>query len=533
MAEVWQAEDELGAPGNRQVVVKILPSNKAADVTQLARFREEVCTLDRLRHEGIVRLLRHNLQYDPPYCVLEALSGPSLAERLRLTGPMAPAEAVPIIASVARALEEAHRQGVLHRDIKPDNIVLNNGKPKLIDFGIAVSQSATRHTGPWLVMGTGNYLAPERVAGKPATPQSDIYGLGLVLFELLAGYLPSSPEDAKRISDHVQGISPALESITAKALDDDPDHRHELAMDLAAELEQFGRGSGAATGPTNLSGPARAGVPGAVTLSPGPSQAPVPNSAQQPLPRVPTSQPVAAPQPQSAAPAPATSGGLIDKLLPFGIGMVVAFAGVIILGLGLLLLLPGESEPVVGKTPEPTVEGGESTQVAISSPVAEATDNPLPTDAPTDVPPSPVPATEPPVVATMRPEPRAFGFRACGVNCAPGVDTRVYPAGTTAVQTEWAYENVDPGSNYQRIWTNLARGEEWVRYDCTWDGPPSGVQNITLQEVDLLHSGFWQVQVIVEGQELLRERIFIEGDVDYWCAPGVVRACSGTKSCFD
>ena len=187
MGEVWAARDLLL---DRAVAVKVLGGALAGDGRAAERLRREARAAARLEHPSIARVLDLGEQDGRPYLVMELLEGESLAARIDRAGAMAAPEAARVVAAVADALEAAHRGGVVHRDVKPGNVFLtSDGEVKVLDFGIAsAAGEAALTTGEML--GTPAYLAPERVLGHPATPAADIYALGVVLYELLAGRRP-------------------------------------------------------------------------------------------------------------------------------------------------------------------------------------------------------------------------------------------------------------------------------------------------------------------------------------------------------
>jgi len=187
MGEVWAARDLLL---DRAVAVKVLGGALAGDGRAAERLRREARAAARLEHPSIARVLDLGEQDGRPYLVMELLEGESLAARIDRAGAMAAPEAARVVAAVADALEAAHRGGVVHRDVKPGNVFLTSGgEVKVLDFGIAsAAGEAALTTGEML--GTPAYLAPERVLGQPATPAADIYALGVVLYELLAGRRP-------------------------------------------------------------------------------------------------------------------------------------------------------------------------------------------------------------------------------------------------------------------------------------------------------------------------------------------------------
>jgi serine/threonine protein kinase len=187
MGEVWAARDLLL---DRPVAVKVLGGALAGDGRAAERLRREARAAARLDHPNIARVLDLGEQDGRPYLVMELLEGESLAGRIDRAGAMAPAEAARVVAAVADALEAAHRAGVIHRDVKPGNVFLTSaGEVKVLDFGIASAAGETDLT-TGALLGTAAYLAPERALGQPATPAADVYSLGVVLYELLAGRRP-------------------------------------------------------------------------------------------------------------------------------------------------------------------------------------------------------------------------------------------------------------------------------------------------------------------------------------------------------
>jgi serine/threonine-protein kinase len=187
MGEVWAARDLLL---DRAVAVKVLGRAFAGDGRAAERLRREARAAGRLDHPAIARVLDLGEDGGRHYLVMELLEGESLAERIARAGPMDPAEAARVVAAVAGALEAAHRAGVVHRDVKPGNLFLtSDGEVKVLDFGIAsAAGDSTLTTGD--LLGTAAYLAPERALGRRATAAADVYALGVVLYELLAGRRP-------------------------------------------------------------------------------------------------------------------------------------------------------------------------------------------------------------------------------------------------------------------------------------------------------------------------------------------------------
>jgi serine/threonine protein kinase len=180
--EVFSAHDELL---NKPVAVKLFPANP--DPTECRRVADEARALDRLDHRRLVSVYDGGLHRGRPYLVMQLIRGESLAARLS-GGPISAAEAVPLVALVADALTHVHLRGVVHRDVKPSNILLDRqGLPYLSDFGIALLSGLSRVTSVDEIIGTPAYLAPEQVYGGQLGPAVDIYALGLVLLECLTG----------------------------------------------------------------------------------------------------------------------------------------------------------------------------------------------------------------------------------------------------------------------------------------------------------------------------------------------------------
>jgi serine/threonine-protein kinase len=189
MGEVWRATDLVL---ERPVAVKLLRSASAGRAEDLARFRAEARHAGSLSHPGIAQVHDYCEAGSPafPYLVMELVDGPSLRGLLD-EGPLDPARTMSVIAQAARALQAAHTAGLVHRDIKPGNVlVARGGQVKITDFGIARAAGPAPLTGPGALMGTPAYLAPERACGAPAMPAADLYALGIVAFQCLAGEPP-------------------------------------------------------------------------------------------------------------------------------------------------------------------------------------------------------------------------------------------------------------------------------------------------------------------------------------------------------
>jgi len=188
VAEVWRGTDKvLGRP----VAVKLLRSGHARDPGSLALFQSEARHAASLSHPNIAQVYDYG-PAEPPYLVMELVEGPSLAQVLR-GGPLDPGRAMDVVAQAAEGLAAAHRTGMVHGDIKPGNLLVGSGgQVKVADFGISCAAGSAPVTGRGTLLGTPAYLAPERVAGQPPTPASDLYSLGVVGWECLTGAPPFS-----------------------------------------------------------------------------------------------------------------------------------------------------------------------------------------------------------------------------------------------------------------------------------------------------------------------------------------------------
>jgi serine/threonine-protein kinase len=237
--------------------VKILRMDaKERSAGAVVRFEREVCATAGLMHPNTIRVFDYGTTEDGLcYYVMELLEGETLRAHVDRLGPLPPARAVHIVGQAARALAEAHDRGIVHRDVKPENLFLTSlgGEHdfvKVIDFGIAkvtTAEAAMTRTG-W-VLGTPEYMSPEAAMGKPADPRSDVYALGAVLYFLLSGRPPFVGDNAGRLffahatevplppSAHVgRPLPPDLEAVVMRALEKDPAARYESASELALAL---------------------------------------------------------------------------------------------------------------------------------------------------------------------------------------------------------------------------------------------------------------------------------------------------------
>jgi serine/threonine-protein kinase len=245
--EVWTAT-AAERPG--RVAVKVMLDG--AGEKARARFGREAATAAALEHEGIVRVLAHGEEGGRPWYAMPYVEGQSLERRLA-SGPLAPLDAARVVARIARAVEYAHGRGVVHRDLKPSNVILEEGaleRPRVIDFGLALVEGEERLTRGAAFVGTPCYLAPELIQGVIASPRSDVYSLGAMLYECLVGRPPflgssvasilertlvATPIPPRKLRKDVPG---ALERVCFQCLEKVPAHRPPSAASVARALER-------------------------------------------------------------------------------------------------------------------------------------------------------------------------------------------------------------------------------------------------------------------------------------------------------
>jgi serine/threonine protein kinase len=237
------------------VAVKVLHQYQMADPRAVERFRREAQIATRLKHPNAVTVYDFGVSREGlNYLVMDLAEGESLGSLIERQGPMPETEAAEIVRQVCAALDEAHRQGVVHRDIKPDNIIVHKTpdglQVKVLDFGAAASRDTTgdRLTRTGAIVGTPHYMSPEHCLGEELDGRSDIYSLGVVLFEMLTGIVPfDSPTPTAIVIKHVNdppppprmlnpNISPAVEEIALRALEKRRDARPQAAGEMAREL---------------------------------------------------------------------------------------------------------------------------------------------------------------------------------------------------------------------------------------------------------------------------------------------------------
>ena len=389
MATIYRATD---LRLERQVAVKILRPEVATDADLAQRFRREALAATVLRHPNIVACLDTGTDGDRAYLVMALVEGEDLAVRLRRGGRLAPRQAARIGLDVARALGVAHVRGIVHRDIKPGNILLAaDGRAMVTDFGIARLAADAEAALPGTTLGSVHYFSPEQARGRTTTPASDVYGLGLVLFEALTGTRAWTGDTTDAIALARVGapapspmaarpeVPPALDAIVRRALAPEPGDRYPNGTAMAAALEAI-LGASDVASPTSvvlIPEPHR-GVPPAAagTVASG-----GPPSARHSRPR---SRPVVAAasagRPSLPIPRALRGGG------PNAVLVAIGILGVVSAGL-LVAARPGD-----GATPLPTGRPA-ATDTGVTAPTAEPDATPAPTPDPTPSP-TPIPSAE-------------------------------------------------------------------------------------------------------------------------------------------
>lgn len=235
MGTVYRATDEkLG----RTVAMKLLAENLAGDASFVERFRREARASAGLRHPHIANVFDAGDEDGCHFIVMELAEGRDLARVLREEGPLAPERAARIVDQICMALGHAHAAGIIHRDVKPANVIVGPGDTvKVTDFGIARAADDSKLTATGSILGTAHYISPEQAEGKPMSPRSDIYSLGIVMYETLTGALPFTGDSLmavamRHINDEVPApsalntsVPPELDAIVARATSKDPDAR--------------------------------------------------------------------------------------------------------------------------------------------------------------------------------------------------------------------------------------------------------------------------------------------------------------------
>src|SRR5438094_3927954 len=308
LKDEYEILDELGRGGmaivfkarekqlEREVAIKVLPFSLAFDKEFVERFQREARTSAKLEHPGIIPIYRVGKSGRVIYFVMKFLRGKPLASVLGARGSLPPAEIRQVLVQVSRALAYAHKSGIVHRDIKPDNIMFDeHGQAVVTDFGIAKAATGGKLTGTGMSIGTPHYMSPEQARAQQLDGRSDVYSLGVVAYQSLTGSVPFDGEDSFSIGyKHIMEEIPAppLETydqrtvfeIIRKMMAKSPDDRFQTADDLVQALE-----AGGGFAPLGLSTPPTPALP-------SPEGAPPPGAPPPPLPRPPPRARPAAPR---------------------------------------------------------------------------------------------------------------------------------------------------------------------------------------------------------------------------------------------
>ncbi|RMH47469.1 MAG: serine/threonine protein kinase [Gammaproteobacteria bacterium] len=352
MAVVYRALDPRF---KREVALKVLPRTLLHDDQFRARFEREAQVIAQLEHPAIVPVYDFGEQDGQPYIVMRLMTGGSLAERIQQQGTISLAESTAILTVIAEALDEAHERGIIHRDIKPDNILFDaRGKAYLSDFGIAkMLQATVSLTGSQMIIGTPAYMSPEQGRGeRDIDRRSDVYALGAILFEMLSGRIPYDADTPtgqiiKHITDPVPNLCalrpdlpPSIQTVIATAMAKDRDARYPTAGHLAEAMSYVTRG-----------------------LTPPPrslSQAPQPQPAPQ------------------ASPLPPAKERLTAPVSTFQWLPWLTVAAILLASLFFFAWGSKKTTPLQTQTPAPTAQQS----IIISSPTPTTTHTPAPSSSP-------------------------------------------------------------------------------------------------------------------------------------------------------
>ncbi len=262
MSTVYLAQDETL---DRKVAVKVLHAEVSGEAEALDRFRREARAAAKLSHPNLVTVIDAGEDGGAPYIVLEYVEGETLKQRIRRLGPLGTDEAVAYAIEIGRGLAAAHARRLVHRDVKPQNVLIDGeGRAKVTDFGIARSLEAHGDTGTGKVLGTTDYVSPEQALGEEVDERSDVYSLGVVLYEMLTGEVPfTAPNQVGVAMKHVHNpmpdvlekrpdVSAAVAGVLDRATDKNLEYRYwsvaELLDDLEATLEVEAARGGGTTG---------------------------------------------------------------------------------------------------------------------------------------------------------------------------------------------------------------------------------------------------------------------------------------------
>ena len=414
MSAVYKATD----PNLKRVVaIKLIHSHLSTDPAFVLRFESEAAAVASLRHPNIVQVFDFNNDNGVYYMVLEFIPGETLQDRMKRLAEnkrqLAVEDALRFTMNIADAVGYAHQRGMVHRDIKPANIMLDvHGQAILMDFGIVKILGGESHTSTGAVVGTARYMSPEIIRGEVADHRSDIYSLGVTLFEMLSGRPPFVADSAMtlmmmHLNDPVPDargfrpdLSPDIVAILQKCLAKDRNDRYQSAAELAKDLK---RALAYREGPATTIGlkTTLAPVPESTTSAPQPAPVVVSEKTEyQPL------KPVA-PTPTATSLTPPPPGRpMASRSMPWIIGIALAFTLCVVLGLilGNAVLSGGLFQPAVTSTVTVTPPVATSTSPATQPVEPAASETALPAEPPTEtpVPLTPTPAGPYVVITSIR-----------------------------------------------------------------------------------------------------------------------------------
>jgi eukaryotic-like serine/threonine-protein kinase len=253
MAEVFLAHDRML---DRDLALKVLKEHYAKDERFVRRFRKEAQSAAALNHQNVVQIYDQGRAEDGRYYIaMQHMPGGSLEDLILRRGPLGPSEAARLASQIAEALHAAHARGIVHRDIKPQNVLIGEaGEAKVADFGIALAASRTSTSGPNFLFGTPSYMSPEQAMGERVGPESDLYSLGVVLYEMLTATVPFAAEGAlatamKHLTElplsprkRNPSVPEAMDALVMGLLSKDPEDRYPSAARLIEDLRRTREG---------------------------------------------------------------------------------------------------------------------------------------------------------------------------------------------------------------------------------------------------------------------------------------------------